>query len=378
MKRVLILLFCLDRVNAAELLYHTCVQSCSFFQFRCNDESLAFQFCHLRLHIALAIHGQCLSRDFAGVVSEYTSNGVPEGGLAVGTAAVSNDHMLRIHLADCCHTYDFLHIGNQRLVLAEESIQSVQPKLHPLISWRAVRHLGNEVIRVMRVTARHAFGEVIGLLRCIQQFCIVVQLRNINRQHRLCRILRIHDVFVVAVFHHKLMVGLRTDQCIQQPHLRSGNSLFQSLTTCTDRFFRHSCCNQCILCAFDGFVRIGKLNIQEILRNAESLLRILMPAITAVSKKPRGIGETQTIHVLSRQHLCLTNIGIILRLHTTDTEFIIELVWRDISVLCLNLICKLHSALPDAIKLRLGKRRFTFLSTLHIQLMRLVRNAELL
>ena len=103
-----------------------------------------------------------------------------------------------------------------------------------------------------------------------------------------------------------------------------------------------------------------------------------MPAVTTISKETRGIGETQTIHVFSRQHLCLANIGIVLRFQTTGTEFIVELVRRDISILCLNLISKLHSTLPNGIQLCLGKRRLTFFGTLHIQLMRLVRNAELL
>ena len=57
-ERVFELLLSLNRVNGAQLLYHTGIQASAFLQLGCNDETLAFKFCHLRLGIYLIAHRQ--------------------------------------------------------------------------------------------------------------------------------------------------------------------------------------------------------------------------------------------------------------------------------------------------------------------------------
>ena len=154
MKRVLILLLRFNRIHAAQLLHHTGIEPRAFFQLRCNDETLALQLCHLRLHISLTVHGKSLCRQLTGVIAKDSGDGIPEGRLTICTSTVGDYHMLGIYLSNSSHADNLLYIVDKLLILTEEKLQGILPKLLPLIARSTCRDLGDEVIRIMRM---HSF-----------------------------------------------------------------------------------------------------------------------------------------------------------------------------------------------------------------------------
>lgn len=63
-ERVLVFLFSEYRVGRSQLLDHAGVQACAFFQLCGDHDALALGFCHFGLHIALAVHGQRIGREY--------------------------------------------------------------------------------------------------------------------------------------------------------------------------------------------------------------------------------------------------------------------------------------------------------------------------
>ena len=350
-ERVLELLLSFNRVNGAQLLYHTGIQASAFLQLRCNDETLALKLRHLRFHVALAVHGKSLSGQLAGVVSKHSGDGVPESGLAVGTAAIGDDHVFRINLAHCCHTYDFLNVVDQLLVVAEEGVQSILPELASFIARATCGDLGNQVVRVVRMDAIQSLRQIKGSVRCVQKLRIKVQLRYIDGEHRLCRILGIDDVLVVAVLHDKLLIGICTNQCKQKTELICWNQIGQLLVSALDRFLIDAKGNECILCLLYSIFRIGKLGIQEVLNGSQRLLLILIPAVTVEGDEVCGTGVSQAHSAATCYDLGLANIGIILRLQIPGGKLIVVLIRCDIAFLGSNLLIELDCAVPDGIKL---------------------------
>ncbi len=167
MKRILVLLFRFDWVYTTELLHHASIKPCAFLQLRCNDETLALQLCHLRLHISLTVHGKSLCRQLAGVIAKDSGDGIPECGLAICTTTVGNNHVLGIYLSDSSHANNFLHIIDKLLILTEEKLQGILPKLLPLIARSTCCDFRDEVIRIMRMHSFHTLTKVKGACRCV-------------------------------------------------------------------------------------------------------------------------------------------------------------------------------------------------------------------
>ena len=143
MERILILLLCLDWIHATKLLHHTGIKASPFLKLRCNDETLALQLRHLRLHISLTVHGKSLCRQLTGVIAKDSGDGIPEGRLAVCSATVGNNHVLGIYLSNGSHADNLLYIVNQLLIFTEEKLQGSLPKLLPLIARSTCRDLGD-------------------------------------------------------------------------------------------------------------------------------------------------------------------------------------------------------------------------------------------
>ena len=215
-KRILILLLCLNLIRRAKLLHHSGIQSHTFLHFRRNDKTFPLKLCHLRLHISLAIHGQGFRWKLSCIISKYSENGIPEGTLTIGTATISNNHVLLINLTDCSHANRLLHIINQFLILAEEKIQGIQPYLFPILSRRTRSNLCNQILRIMRQVPCKPFSKVIGCIRCVNQILVFIQIRHGDSNHRLCRICCRHDIFVIASLLHKFQISLGSHQHINQ------------------------------------------------------------------------------------------------------------------------------------------------------------------
>lgn len=64
----------------------------------------------------LTAHGECVRRDLSGISTEDSENGIPEGGLAVCTAAKSDDYMLLVDLSHCCHAHRSLYIVDENTI----------------------------------------------------------------------------------------------------------------------------------------------------------------------------------------------------------------------------------------------------------------------
>ena len=141
-ERSLELLLGENGIGRTELLYHAGVQAHTFLQLRRNDESLALQLCHFRLNVTLAVDGQGIGGDIAGITAENLIDHIPEGGLAVASVAIGNDHRFRVYLADQTETADHLHIVNKALVTAEENLQGVLPDLATFLIRHDRRHFG--------------------------------------------------------------------------------------------------------------------------------------------------------------------------------------------------------------------------------------------
>ena len=259
--------------------------------------------------------------------------------------------MLRINLAHGCHTYDFLNVVDQLLVVAEEGVQSILPELASFIARATCGDLGNQVVRVVRMDAIQSLRQIKGSVRCVQKLRIEVQLRYIDGEHRLCRILGIDDVLVVAVLHDELLISICAHKCIEKAELLCRNHISQLLVSAFDGFLIDTKGNERILCLLYGIFRIGKLGIQEVLNGSQRLLLILIPAVTVEGDEVCGTGVSQAHSAATCYDLGLANIGIILRLQIPGGKLIVVLIRCDIAFLGSNLLIELDCAVPDGIKL---------------------------
>ena len=126
-ERSLELLFCENGIGRTELFYHRCIQTHTFLQLGSNNQPLALQLCHFGLHVPLAVDGQGVSRDIAGIAAQHLVNYIPECRFAVASITISNNHRLGVYLSNQAKSADHLDIVNETLVAAEEHLQGFLP-----------------------------------------------------------------------------------------------------------------------------------------------------------------------------------------------------------------------------------------------------------
>ena len=180
---VLVLLLRIDLIGGTHLLHRGGVQPGAFLQLGGDHQPLAFQLRHLRLDVAAVAHGQCIGGHVAAVGAKHTGQRVPEGGLAVGPAAIGDDHLLDEHLPDAGGTGYELHIVHQIPVAAEQEVKLFLPEVGPLVTGGHRGHLGHEVAGVMRPATGHPQTKVIGSLRGTEKIAVCVQLLRRDGQH---------------------------------------------------------------------------------------------------------------------------------------------------------------------------------------------------
>ena len=84
--------------SGTQLLHNTGVEPRALLKLRRDQQPLSLGFSHLGFHITLAVHGQGIGRDVAGITAHYAGERVPEGGFTVATVTVGNDHGFEKHL----------------------------------------------------------------------------------------------------------------------------------------------------------------------------------------------------------------------------------------------------------------------------------------
>ena len=112
LERVAVLFFGRDFICGAELLHDGSREPSPLFEFRGDQKPLPFDLGQFGTDIPLAADGEGICRNGAGIVSESSGNGVPEGGLAVGAVAIGNNQGLLINGSDGTETGNFLNILN--------------------------------------------------------------------------------------------------------------------------------------------------------------------------------------------------------------------------------------------------------------------------
>ena len=275
-------------------------------------------------------------------------------------------------------SHDALDVLNELRVSTEEQVQGIQPKVHPFIAGSTAGDLCDEIIRIVRGTAVQALRQVVCPSRRIQQFCVIVQLRNINGDHRFARVHSVDNVLIITVLHDELLICEGAKQCIQQTELVLRDCPLQVLAVTFYHFFVDPQGNERVLCCRDGFLCVGKLRVQECLHDTEGLLFVLIPAVTSECEVIRRTRVTEAVRALSGKHPRLADVGVVLRLHLSAAELIVILLRRNVGRISLYLLCKLDGALPDGLKLRCRERRLTLLCTFQEQFMGLVADAILL
>ena len=102
---------------------------------------------------------------------------------------------------------------------------------------------------------------------------------------------------------------------------------------------------------------ILQLQIQEFFNCSYGSLSIFSPASPVVTEIFCGIGVSEFVSIFSNENLCLTNVGIVIRLQTGTCEISIVFIRVNIAVLLFHLFIKLHSAAPNGSKLLIIQRR---------------------
>lgn len=147
-ERVFVLFLREDVIGGAELLDGGIVQPSVFLHRGGDEQTLAFDLRHLRLHIPAASEGQCVSGDVTAVQTQDSGDGVPEGRLAVAATAVCDDKRFDLNLG------------------------------------RNSCGLGDEVLRGMLPGTGYAQTEVIGGIRGAEQEGSCIQILRRDFQHR--------------------------------------------------------------------------------------------------------------------------------------------------------------------------------------------------
>ena len=284
MERSLILLFRLDLIRRAKLLHCRRIQPHTFLHLRRDDEPAAFQLRHLRLDIPLAVHGQGFRRQLPGVIAQDSEDCVPESRFTVGTSTIGNDHVLLIDLPDRRHSDHQLHIIDQLLILTEEKLQGIQPKLLPVLTGSTSRDLCDQVSRIMWLLPGQAFFQVIGGNRRIDQELILVQVIHVDPDHRLRSIPCGNDVLVITPLQHKLQISLRCHERIQKRHLIRRDFLSNSFRSVLYDRFRYPGIDQSLLRIFLILLSIYQLQVKELFDSTDGQLHILHPAFAIISE----------------------------------------------------------------------------------------------
>ena len=152
-ERSFILLLRIHRVGRTELLDDAGVQTHTFLQLGGDNQTLALQLRHFRLHVALAADRQCIGGHIACIASQHTGDCVPEGRLTVSALTVSDDEGFDIHLSDHRHAYNALHIVDEIFVTAEDKVKGVLPDVCAHVVRRYCRHLRDVILRIMFLRA---------------------------------------------------------------------------------------------------------------------------------------------------------------------------------------------------------------------------------
>ena len=230
----------------------------------------------------------------------------------------------------------------------------------------------------MRRTAVQPLRQVVCPGRRVQQFRVIVQLRNINGDHRLASIHGIDDVLIVAVFHDEFLICQGAEQRIQQAELVIRDRFRQFLAVSLYDFFINPQSDERILRGGDGFLRVGKLRVQERLNDAEGFLLVLVPAVAAEGEIIRRTCVSQAVGAFFRKHPRLTDVGIVLRLQPATAKLVVVLIRRNVCRISLHLLCELDRALPDGVQLRCRERRFALRRAFEEQVVSLVADPVLL
>ena len=321
----------------------------------------------------LATHGERVRRNLSGISTEDSEDGIPEGGLTVCTAAVSDDHMLLVDLADCCHAHRSLDIVDEFLVTAEEGIERLLPDFLSGITGGHIRNLGDKVSGIVGAFTVQTLRKVKGGIGGIEQIGVKVELGYIDGNHRLDRVLHIDDIPVVAVLHHELQIGIRTQKCKVQTHDACiGTAVFEVLAPVFHICLRDSGGYKIILCGLNGILRILQLKVHEIKGSPKSQLLVLLPALAVKSQKVGSTCVTQFIAKLPGEDFGFSQIGIILRFHALFFKVGIVLFRGNIPFLALDFLGKLHCAVPDSIQFAVIQGRIALLRSLQEHLISLV------
>ena len=148
-KRVLELLLGIHNVSGTKLFQYRSRQAHTFLQLGCNNQTFAFEFCHFWLYVSATPNCQCICGHIAGIGSQHSADGIPEGTLAITALAIGNNQRFQIHLANSSHTDDFLNIVDQRLVMTEEQVQRILPDFFAVITNRAAGNLRNQIFWIV-------------------------------------------------------------------------------------------------------------------------------------------------------------------------------------------------------------------------------------
>ena len=207
----------------------------------------------------------------------------------------------------------------------------------------------------------------------IEQIRVKVELGYIDGNHRLDRVLYIDDVAVIAVLHHELQIGIRTQKRKVQTHDACiGTAVFEVLAPVFHICFRDSGSYQVILCGLNGILRILQLKVHEIEGSPKSQLLVLLPALTVKSQKVGSTCVSQFIAKLPGEDFGFSQIGIILRFHALFFKVGIVLFRGNIPFLALDFLGKLHRAVPDGIQFAVIQGRIALLRSLQEHLISLV------
>ncbi len=204
---ILVLLFRLDLVGAAEDLRRRGVEPRALLEFGGDHQALALELGDLGLDVAFASRGQRIGRDGAAVGPHHPRYGVPEGGLAVAALAIGDDERLQAHLADRGDADDLLHVFDQVPVVAEEQVQCLLPFVHALLAGCAQRALGDEILGAGFAFAGQPQLQVVGCPGCVQQERVAIQILDIDEHHGLGCLQGSHHILHVTPLHDEGLVG---------------------------------------------------------------------------------------------------------------------------------------------------------------------------
>lgn len=206
-------------IHGAELLHGRIVQPSAFLHLGGNEQTLALDLGHLRLHIATASEGQRISRDVAAVKTQDTGHGVPEGGLTVTATTVCDNEGFDLDLANGGETADHLHIVDEFLVTAEKGVQAVEPDRFATVAGRNGSSLSNKVLRRMLSCTCHTKAEVISGIRGTEQIRVSVQILRGDLQHGAGLLQRGGDILGCTALNDIGLICLCSEECFVGFHL---------------------------------------------------------------------------------------------------------------------------------------------------------------